>query len=81
MYNTGTINTRNWDLLLDAIEKERVVPIIGNEFFYVEDKDSQTSMSVEEYLLYKFAKRFSIPQKNVDFTIISDTIDDENLKN
>lgn len=76
-----TINARNWDLLLDAIEKERVVPIIGNEFFYVEDKDKQTSISVDEYLLKKLADRFNIQNKDVDFTIISDTIDDENLKN
>lgn len=47
MYNTETINARNWDLLLYAIEKKRVVPIIGNEYFYVEDKNSRTSMSIE----------------------------------
>ena len=55
-----TINARNWDLLFDAIEKERVVPIIGNEFYYVEDKDSQTTMSIDKYLLNKLAERFSI---------------------
>ena len=81
MYKTETINARNWDLLLDAIEKERVVPIIGNEFFYVEDKDTQTSVSVDEYLLKILADRFNTRNKDVDFTIISDTIDDENLKN
>lgn len=76
-----TINARNWDLLLDAIEKERVVPIIGNEFFYVEDKDTQKNVSVDKYLLMKLADRFNIQNKDVDFTLISDTIDDENLKN
>ena len=76
-----TINARNWDLLLDAIEKGRVVPIIGNEFFYVEDKDTQKNVSVDKYLLMKLADRFKIQNKDVDFTLISDTIDDENLKN
>ena len=76
-----TINARNWDLLLDAIEKERVVPIIGNEFLYVEDKSTQSNMRVDDYLLAKLAERFDIQNTDVDFTLISDTIDDENLKN
>ena len=75
-----TINARNWDLLLDAIEKERVVPIIGNEFLYVEDKSTQSNMRVDDYLLAKLAERFDIQNTDVDFTLISDTIDDENLK-
>jgi hypothetical protein len=76
-----TINARNWDLLLDAIEKERVVPIIGNEFFYIEDKSSQSNIRVDDDLIAKLAERFDIQNTDVDFTLISDTIDDENLKN
>lgn len=78
------INARNWDLLLDAIEKERVVPIIGQDFYYVEDKDSNTPVGIEEYLLRKLASRFplsGIPDNDIDFTLISDTIDEENFKN
>lgn len=80
---TEVINARNWDLLLDAIDKERVVPIIGNEFFYVEagEADAEKNIHIDAFLLKKLAERFNIQGEEVDFTLISDAIDDENLRN
>lgn len=75
------INDRNWDLLLDAIDRERVVPIIGDGFFYLEDKDMQKDIRVESFLLEKLAERFGLNSPDVDFTLISDTIEDENFRN
>lgn len=75
------INTRNWELLLDAIDKERVVPIIGTDVFYVEEKDSNKSININEFLVGKLCEKFGIINSNADFTTIADTIDEENYKN
>lgn len=76
-----TINDRNWNILLDAIDKERVVPIIGDEFFYIKDDESKTDMRVDAFLIRELSKRFCIFDENVDFTTIADTIEVENFKN
>lgn len=42
-------NEKIWEILLDAIEQKRVVPIIGDEFFYVNVNGN--SVSYKQHLL------------------------------
>ena len=35
---SNILSERNWELLLEAIDNRRVVPIIGDEFFYIIEK-------------------------------------------
>lgn len=77
----SAINDRSWNILLDAIDKERVVPIVGDDFFYILDEDGKSELRVEDYLLRELAKKFHIEDEAVDFTVVSDTIDVENFKN
>lgn len=79
--NTYEINERNWNILLDAIDKERVVPIIGDEFFYIKDEATGESINVKSYLIKELSSKFGITDDNADFASIADTIEDENYKN
>lgn len=74
------INARNWDLLFDAIDKERVVPIIGGEFYYTEDASRQLA-NANEIVLGELKERFNCQENDADFTMLSDIIDEENFKN
>lgn len=76
-----TINDRNWNILLDAIDRERVVPIIGDEFFFIKDEESGTDMRIDAFLIKELSRKFNINDEVVDFTTITDTIDVENFKN
>lgn len=79
-YDTkDAINARNWDLLFDAIDKERVVPIIGGEFYYTEDEDCQAN--VGDVVLCELKERFNCQEHDADFTMLSDIIEEENFKN
>ena len=80
VYSQGVINERNWDLLFDAIEKERVVPIIGGEFFYTEDENKHLSVKVEDYALEHLKEHFHFIEKDADFTVLSDIIEEENFR-
>ena len=75
------INERNWNILLDAIDKERVVPIIGDEFYYIKDENSGQEISVKKYLIRELSKKFGVTEENADFASIADTIEVENFKN
>lgn len=75
-----TINARNWELLFDAIEKERVVPIIGGEFFNLESSDGQ-GIGVDCFVMNKLKERFNVQEEDVDYTLISDVIEAENYRN
>lgn len=79
-YNEEVINARNWDLLFDAIEKERVVPIIGGEFFSLKAENGQ-SVGVDTYVLDQLRGRFNVQETNADYTMISDIIEEENFLN
>ena len=75
------INERNWGILLDAIDKKRVVPIIGDEFYYIKDETTGQEISVNNYLIRELSKKFGVTEENVDFATIADTIEVENFKN
>lgn len=75
------INERNWNILLDAIAKERVVPIIGDEFYYIKDESSGQEISVNSYLIRELSKKFGITDSDADFSTIADTIEVANFNN
>lgn len=77
-----TINIdRNWSILFDQIEKERVVPIVGREFYYVIDNETKQETPIEKYLCKELAKKYNIPPDTANVTSISDAIEDANYMN
>lgn len=82
---TAPINERNWNVLFDAIEKERVVPIIGDEFYFVKVKgnnnESETELRIDSYLIQELCRRFRINAEKPDFITIVEAIEEENHKN
>lgn len=66
-------NEKIWEILLDAIEQKRVVPIIGDEFFYA--NIDGTPVSYKQYLLDTLVTRFNPPKElKPDFNMIADLI-------
>lgn len=69
-------NDRIWDIILDAIEQRRIVPIIGDEFFYVDSGLGQVNYKqyVLDVLVEKFDK-FNLSQNvRPDFNLVADSI-------
>ena len=75
------INERNWNILLDAIDKERVVPIIGDEFYFIKDEATGKEISVKSYLIRELSKKFCMTEENPDFATIADAIEVANFNN
>ena len=76
-----------WQLLMDAIDKNRVIPIIGDEFFYTE-VDGQKIPYIK-FLLDELSKKYPAPYNNIntkgviplDFNMIADLIRVRNIMN
>lgn len=79
MASHNEISERNWELLLEAINNNRVVPIIGDEFFYVIENDRE--VSVRDFLVRKLSSKFNVNDAVVDFSSIADAIELENFMN
>lgn len=68
-------NEKIWEILLDAIEQKRVVPIIGDEFFYVNDNDNGELINYRGFILNKLIEKFNPPKElTPDFNMIADLI-------
>lgn len=80
MENCSKISDRNWELLLEAIDGKRVIPIIGDDFFYLIDENG-VEVSVRDYLIQQLAIKFNVKGSCSDFSSIADAIDVENLTN
>ena len=66
-------NEKIWEILLDAIEQKRVVPIIGDEFFYA--KVDEGLVNYKQYILNTLVSRFNPPKElTPDFNMIADLI-------
>jgi len=66
-------NEKIWEVLQDAIVQQRVVPIIGDEFFYAE-VDEQL-VNYKQHVLNKLVAKFNPPTSlPPDFNMISDMI-------
>ena len=77
--DSNNLGERNWDLLMDAINSKRVVPIIGDDFFYILEDGKE--ISINDYLIAKLSEKFRVEGVNVDFSSISDAIELENFMN
>ena len=73
MASHNEISERNWELLLEAINNKRVVPIIGDDFFYIIENEKE--VSVREFLIKKLALRFNVTDSFIDFSSIADAIE------
>ena len=66
-------NEKIWETLLDAIDQKRVVPIIGDEFFYAKEGDEL--VNYKQFLLKELVKRVNPPKElTPDFNMIADLI-------
>lgn len=79
MMDSNDLGERNWDLLMDAINSKRVVPIIGDDFFYILEDGKE--ISINDYLIAKLSEKFRVEGVSVDFSSISDAIELENFMN
>ena len=79
MASHNEISDRNWELLLEAINNNRVVPIIGDEFFYVLEDGKE--INVTDFLVRKLSSRFNVNDSFIDFSSIADAIELENFIN
>lgn len=67
---------RIWDVILDAIDNKRIVPIIGDEFFYVDNGEGLINYKqfILNQLVQKFDK-FNLSQNlKPDFNLVADSI-------
>lgn len=82
-------NEKTWQLLVDAINQNKVVPIIGDEFYYaVVDGEKIPYM---DFLLKKLLEKYPLPQRlqdtlaekdiSPDFNMIADSIHVSNIIN
>lgn len=79
MKNINNISERNWELLLEAIDNKRVIPIVGDDFFYlIEDGEE---LSVIDYLIKSLSVKFNVKETSPDFSTIADAIELENFMN
>ncbi len=71
------MNTRNWDLLLDAIANNRVVLVLGDDLFSIENGNGNLGKAID-YIKKQLGDRFPDPDpdrcQDVDFLTIEDGI-------
>ena len=79
MMNCNKISERNWELLLEAVDKKRVVPIVGDDFFYVIEDNKK--IGIKDFLLRKLSARFNVNDSSLDFSSIAGAIELENFMN
>ncbi len=71
-------NERIWGILFEAIEQNRVVPIIGDEFFYAEV--GAELVNYKKHILNELISKFNPPKDIIpDFNMISGLIEAQNV--
>ncbi len=66
-------NEKIWEILLDAIEQKRVVPIIGDEFYYA--KSGEEYVNYKQFILKELVSKFNPPKElKPDFNMVADLI-------
>ena len=71
------INVRNWELLMNAVEEKRVVPIIGDNLIQIISAEGQR-IGVREYVLKKISERFKSEAVCKDYSQVEDLIREYN---
>lgn len=78
--NTNSINSRNWELLLNALDEGRVVPVIGDALIMVKGPDGKEE-NVTDYLMRRLQERFKAPAgETLDFSQIDSLIEASNAR-
>lgn len=80
-------NEKTWQLLIDAINQDKVVPIIGDEFYYADVEGNK--IPYMKFLLNRLLERFPLPKRlqdsfdakdiSPDFNMIADSIHVNNI--
>lgn len=73
------INVRNWELLMNAVDEKRVVPILGDRLIQVASDDGKCR-NVRDYVLQKLSERFESDAVCTDFAQVEDLIREYNRK-
>lgn len=73
------INARNWELLMNAVEEQRVVPIIGDNLIQIVQADG-TCANVREYVLQKLSERFGSEGVCKDYAQVEELIREHNRR-
>lgn len=73
------INVRNWELLMNAVEEKRVVPIIGDNLIRITVRDGER-VNVKEYVLKKLSERFSCDVPCKDYSQVEELIREYNRR-
>lgn len=71
------INQRNWELLMNAVEEKRVVPIIGDNLIQIAVADEEC-INVREYVLKKLSEHFKCDVPCKDYSQVEDVIREYN---
>ena len=78
--SSNSINPRNWELLLTALDDGRVVPIIGDALIQVKDRDGALH-SIDSFLLKRLQERFNAdPEQCPDLSHVEDLIESYNAR-
>lgn len=75
--NLDKINDRNWELLMNAVDEKRVVPIIGENLIQVVTEDGR--MNIREYVLAKLSPKLGVPEFQ-NFSHVEDVIRENNAR-
>lgn len=73
------INVRNWELLMNAVEEKRVVPIIGDNLIRIAVGDEEC-VNVKEYVLKKLSERFGCDVLCKDYSQVEEVIREYNRR-
>lgn len=73
------INARNWELLMNAVDEKRVVPIIGDNLVTILSDDG-ARIPVRDYLLKELSERFGGGGSCRSYSEIEDLIREYNRK-
>ena len=78
--NTNSINSRNWELLLNALDEGRVVPVVGDALIRVKGPDGRAE-DITDFLLRRLRERFKAPDsEELDFSRIDTLIEASNAR-
>lgn len=77
--SVDVINARNWELLMNAVEEHRVVPIIGDNLLQVSD-DTGNIVKARQYVLDKLSERFGTGRHFTSYSEVEEAIRDYNRK-
>lgn len=71
------INLRNWELLMNAVDEKKVVPIIGDNLIQVEVENGKR-INIRDFILKALSERFNSMAECKDYSQIEELIREHN---